>query len=89
MAFAPIVRLNDGRFALSVGVGAISNSRVFQGLNIDNSGKVFAVLDGTIAYISSGLPFDVNGRLVFSLDAPSKVTMSVPFTSSGAVSGGE
>ena len=89
LVFAPFVRLNAGRVPLSVGVGAVAGQTTAQGLKISDVGFIYAVMDGTIDHYANGLPFDVNGRLVVSQSPPSRISMSVPFTSTGAVSGGE
>lgn len=89
LVFSPLVRLNGGALAVSVGSGAVSSYTTFQGLKVSDSGAVYVCIDGVIDRYANGLPFDVNGRLVLSTGAPVRVQMSVPFTATGAVSGGE
>jgi hypothetical protein len=89
LIFAPFARLNGGKVPISVGVGVPASSTTFQSLKVSDSGYIYAVMDGVVAHYANGLPFDVNGRLVITQNAPVRYNMSVPFGANDAVSGGQ
>jgi hypothetical protein len=83
--FQALVRDTGGLIPMNIGVGVITDPVSFQGLNIDSTGAVYAILDGVIDHHASGLPFDVDGRLVVSNAAVSYFDQSIPFTATGAM----
>ena len=54
-------------------------------MQVDAAGAIFAVLEGAITNYASGLPFDVNGRLVVSTDPPARFDQGMGFNATGAV----
>ena len=83
--FTYLVRSTLGALPVNIGIGAIVDPVKSQGLNIDNTGAVYAVADGVIDHYNQGLPFEVNGRLVVTEDPKVRVDQSVPFSAAGAM----
>jgi len=83
--FQPLTRSSGGLVPLNIGVGALVDPVMSQGLNLDSTGSIYAALDGVIDYHTTALPFDLNGRLVVSNGAATYTDQGIPFTASGAV----
>jgi hypothetical protein len=75
----------DGTIPMNTGVGALVSPVSSQHLNLDATGAVYSVLNGTTSHYGAGLPFDTNGRLVISNNAITRVDQSIPFAANGGV----
>jgi len=64
--FQPLVRSTGGVVPFNIGTGALGTVVKNQHLNLDESGAVYASIEGVINHYGAGLPFDINGRLVIA-----------------------
>jgi hypothetical protein len=83
--FQPLVRSTGGVIPLNIGVGELVDPIKNQHLNLDDTGAVYAISNGTIQHYGAGLPFDVFGRLVVSAAPKIYVDQSIPFTALNSV----
>lgn len=85
--FTYLVRKTNGELPLNTGAGALVGAVQSQGLNLDATGKIYAILNSQINHYANGLPFNLHGRLVISntLAPPAYFDQGIPFAANGAV----
>lgn len=84
--FHQLLENTDGRLPLDVGAGPIVGGIQSQGLIINSSGEIHAVIDGVIDHYHAGMPFDINGRLCITGTPASYSDQGIPFASNGSIS---
>ena len=84
--FGPFCKLQTA-LPLNIGLGVVVKSEVeWLGTNMDDSGRIYAILNTQIDHHANGLPFNVHGRLCVSGALPDYVSQGVPFSATNHVS---
>lgn len=83
--FAPTIH-QTGLVSLAIGGGPIVTPIVAcQSLLLDDAGAIYAAFGTAIDHYAQGLPFDIDGRLIFSANAVDHVDQGIPFSAQGHV----
>lgn len=83
--FQQMLEATEGRLPLNIDTGPIVGGINSQGLVINSSGEIEAVLDGTIDHYSFGLPFDADSRLCVTSNGAVRSDQGIPFAANGSI----
>ena len=84
--FHQLLETTEGRIPLDIGSGPIVGGIPSQGLIINSSGEIHAVLDGVIDYYYASMPFDADDRLCVTSDICASEDQAIPFAANGSIS---